>query len=608
LADQTGDRLFVADYNNHRIRVIYLNDENRVETLVGTDVAGKTDGPIIKATFNLPMLLTWHSPDQLVVYDAANQLLREVDLKTKSVTTLSNGAIGGAWGLAYWPKDESFYFSDPWSGRLEKMDLKTRTVSVVITNNPQLPKPKALYVDQNQLYVADQDLPTVYQVDPAAPTSNAQAGVTLKEAGKGDHIIKMTVSDGILYALQSAASPLARVNPYKPVSLASPWGFFLDNDNPGYDPFLKFAIHQPVGFVGLPREPRKLLVSYPGPGNHSIVSVKDYEFERFWLPHLAVDTNDILPDFSYPQAKPPKTFRILVVGNSRVACSSTAFPGAKLDTPNFDIYAQFQKSHRILTFPKQLEFLLNAQAALENVNTHFEVLVLGHPAISATFFSNFEVPLVAQKYGIDLVFVLQAPQELEPFNYYYERPLTPEGIPGHDIDGEYMLKPMASRVPPGVPARFYEHCKKKNLVLEAPPNQFDFHIFSDMLNTGDQEIWDDLLELIGRPYQLLVSKLQKLDSAHGSPPKFFICYVPNRDQGNAKEEDHELFWKKICDKYNITFVDLTDPYNALKRSFFPSNDACCHSHYSAYGNGLIALILSHRLIDQKWIPFEASKK
>src|SRR5271154_1068223 len=42
--DETGSRLFVADQNNNRIRVVYLDEDNRVETAAGKGAASDLDG------------------------------------------------------------------------------------------------------------------------------------------------------------------------------------------------------------------------------------------------------------------------------------------------------------------------------------------------------------------------------------------------------------------------------------------------------------------------------------------------------------------------------------------------------------------------------------
>src|SRR5579859_7595333 len=89
-----GTRLFVADSGNHRIRVIHLDQDNEVTTLAGQEKAGKGDGPLTVAQFNNPRGVLYLPGDRLVVNDFGNQLLRLVDLKAGTVTTLAGGPAG----------------------------------------------------------------------------------------------------------------------------------------------------------------------------------------------------------------------------------------------------------------------------------------------------------------------------------------------------------------------------------------------------------------------------------------------------------------------------------------------------------------------------------
>src|SRR5580658_3295910 len=84
-----GSRLFVADSGNNRIRVIRLDQNNQVTTLTGQDRPGKQDGPLSSATFMDPRGVAVLSDDRLVVNDFGNKLLRLVDLKQATVSTLA---------------------------------------------------------------------------------------------------------------------------------------------------------------------------------------------------------------------------------------------------------------------------------------------------------------------------------------------------------------------------------------------------------------------------------------------------------------------------------------------------------------------------------------
>ena len=85
--DDEGKRLFVADQGNNRVRVIHTDEDNWVETLAGTGIAGSQDGPLSIATFNAPSRVNYIKGG-LVVYDAGDHLFRTIDLKSGSVSLL----------------------------------------------------------------------------------------------------------------------------------------------------------------------------------------------------------------------------------------------------------------------------------------------------------------------------------------------------------------------------------------------------------------------------------------------------------------------------------------------------------------------------------------
>src|SRR5581483_1762876 len=88
--------LYVADQQNNRIRVVRMDDKNKVETLAGTGEAGMKDGPATQAAFNQPTALAYLPDDTLAVIDRGNLLIRLIDLKTKMVSTLAGGGQAGS--------------------------------------------------------------------------------------------------------------------------------------------------------------------------------------------------------------------------------------------------------------------------------------------------------------------------------------------------------------------------------------------------------------------------------------------------------------------------------------------------------------------------------
>jgi hypothetical protein len=337
-------------------------------------------------------------------------------------------------------------------------------------------------VDKGKLYVADKILPTVYQVDVAATTTNAQSTVSMTEVGKGNQILGLTVSDGTVYALQFGDVPLAKVVPsYKPVSLTTAWGFMLDNNNHGTEPFFQFNNGLPVGFAASPSEERKLYISHPNLTVQSIVSVKDYDFDQWWTGHSSVDGNRVPTDFNYPVAKPPKTFRILITGESRVFCATSLKIGQKASDPGLNPYLDTVHSPLINTMSKKLEFMLNAQAALKDVDMHFEVLNMGVHDSPNSSWVYYVVPPLVEKYDVDLVLDLSSRAGYED---YFGRAITDQGIPAEKDDPEYALKPFKNRIPYGDAARIYEAGKRKGLIKDDQP----LPSWVTLLDCGDPDI------------------------------------------------------------------------------------------------------------------------
>ena len=76
--DQQGN-LYVADYFNHKIRIIRTNDN--VETLAGTGTAGFQDGPINTAQFNYPIGVAVQNSELIYVGDVLNHRVRVISFE-----------------------------------------------------------------------------------------------------------------------------------------------------------------------------------------------------------------------------------------------------------------------------------------------------------------------------------------------------------------------------------------------------------------------------------------------------------------------------------------------------------------------------------------------
>jgi len=86
LADAKSDRLFIADSTNHRIVITDLKG-NKV-AVAGIGTPGRKDGPFAAAQFDDPQGMALNG-DVLYVADRKNHLIRELDLKSKTVKTIA---------------------------------------------------------------------------------------------------------------------------------------------------------------------------------------------------------------------------------------------------------------------------------------------------------------------------------------------------------------------------------------------------------------------------------------------------------------------------------------------------------------------------------------
>lgn len=86
LADQKGKRLFIADSTNNRIVVTDL--DGKKIAIAGTGKEGSKDGGFAQATFSDPQGMALDG-NTLYVADRKNHLIRALDLKAKTVTTIA---------------------------------------------------------------------------------------------------------------------------------------------------------------------------------------------------------------------------------------------------------------------------------------------------------------------------------------------------------------------------------------------------------------------------------------------------------------------------------------------------------------------------------------
>lgn len=585
-----GAVLAVADRDNHRIRLVRLNEGNRVETLAGSGVPGGQDGPLPAATFNQPTAMAAISPHVLLVNDEGNALFRLIDLEKQRVETIAGSgargvsegaarsvALGGVTSLVYSVAETAVFFAQPDSGAVRRFDLTRGTVRNILLQDPRVPHPSALAIFKGKLCVADLN-GQVVRVAQTSPAFSGKRGI--ESFGRQEGILAMIESDGDLYAVAAGTDDaFVRID----TGTAWPQPSVLAESIPV--PYLRFADDDPVGLVADPRSPRSFFLD--APANHEVLCVKDYRFHDFR--EAAVANPNGLEDFDYPMKKPPGTFRILMVGDSRVNFSFDP----PYRTQDFEV-------ERMETMPKRLELMLNTIGALENSRLRYEVLTLMRVSWEPLLvWSAHEAPEIARKFDVDLVLLMQPTGGNNTFQAYLDRPIT-AGLPSDTVDMEYRLKPLEERLAGNPAAALIERAKTLGWI-DVLPNGTGLEIERIGVLSTDEIARRELLELYARPLGALRKGLNA--GRKGAGPRLLLCYFPLGSRWRYADE--APFWKDLTEKVGAEYLDLSAPFVTLRESWYPMSQAGGTDHFTPDGHAFMAFLLTHELLRNGLVPARA---
>ncbi|MGH9972162.1 MAG: thioredoxin-like domain-containing protein [Pyrinomonadaceae bacterium] len=208
LADAKRDRLFIADSNHNRVVITKL-DGTLVDT-IGSGGPGAADGPFDKASFYRPQGMALDG-DSLYVADTENHLIRMIDLKARTVQTIAGTGqqshdyfkqgpareidLNSPWDLQLSGRTLYIAMAGPhqiWKIDLDKLEVSTFAGSgrEARLDGPLLEagfaQPSGLTTDGKSLFVADSESNIVRAIDLVSGKVKTLVGGDLFEFGDVD--------------------------------------------------------------------------------------------------------------------------------------------------------------------------------------------------------------------------------------------------------------------------------------------------------------------------------------------------------------------------------------------------------------------------------------
>lgn len=244
LADPEKDRLFIADSGHNRL--VITRRDGQVIDVAGTGEIGAKDGPFDGAQFNHPQGMALEN-DTLYVADTENHLIRGLDFKVRTVTTvagtgrqggfLSVGGMGtradlnSPWDLTL--VGDKLYIAMAGPHQVWAMDLATGLVYPYAgkgregrrdgpLDSSEFAQPSGLTTDGEKIYVADSESSSIREIDINKERVRTIVGLDLFEFGDSDgkgeavrlqHPLGVLYHDGLLYVADTYNHKIKVVDP-----------------------------------------------------------------------------------------------------------------------------------------------------------------------------------------------------------------------------------------------------------------------------------------------------------------------------------------------------------------------------------------------------------
>jgi len=292
--DERGDRLFIADSNHNRIVITRL-DGTLIKT-IGTGAPGRGDGAFDKATFYRPQGMAFDKGnDRLYVADTENHLIRRIDFKTNTVTTIAGTgeqlrerfaegdalktALSSPWDVLI--LEDKLYVAMAGTHQIWQVDLASNTARVFAGSlrwrearadggllESAFAQPSGLATDEKRLYVADSESNIVRAIDldrnkagkeaidaeanvDTAPQVRTLAGGDLFEFGDRDgagddvrfqHPLGVVFHDGALLIADTYNHKIKRLDPANDSVMT-----FAGTGKPGQGDGTQSSFYEPGG-------------------------------------------------------------------------------------------------------------------------------------------------------------------------------------------------------------------------------------------------------------------------------------------------------------------------------------------------------------------------